>query len=198
MLYGTEEDPIFICSFSLKSDLLSQWRSYGMFAIEFEELDLENEGFTLRKCLYDSDEKRENARQATKEAVLGLESFFQRNDGQFFGDAFDFVPKLIELASVFKDSGFTEESEIRHAEAVGEKYPKTMFRVKGNILVPYIEKEISLSSIKAIHVGPVPDRKMVVNSLEQYIRFMWNKYEGEFGWSEHHIEIIESKIPYRG
>ncbi|MFQ2014891.1 hypothetical protein ACK336_16845 [Aeromonas veronii] len=198
LLYGTEEEPIFICSFSSKSDLLSQWRSYGMFAIEFEELDLENEGFTLRKCLYDSDEKRENARQATKEAVLGLESFFQRNDGQFFGDAFDFVPKLIELASVFKDSGFTEESEIRHAEAVGEKYPKTMFRVKGNILVPYIEKEISLSSIKAIHVGPVPDRKMVVNSLEQYIRFMWNKYEGEFGWSEHHIEIIESKIPYRG
>ncbi|CAH7063566.1 conserved hypothetical protein [Vibrio chagasii] len=198
LLYGTEEEPIFVCSFSTKPDLLSQWRSYGMFAIEFEELDLESDGFNLRKCLYNKEEKRDRANLAVKEAILGLESFFHTNDGQFFGDAFDFVPKLVELASIFKDSGFSEESEVRHIDVVGETEPKLKFRVKDNILVPYIDKEIFLPSIKAIHVGPVPDRKMVINSLEQYIRFIWSQHEREWGWSEHHIDIVESVIPYRG
>lgn len=196
--YGTEEESIFVCSFSTKPDLLSQWRSYGMFAIEFEEHALEIDGFNLQKCLYNSEEKRNKANSAVKGAILGLESFFRDNNDQFFGGAFDFVPKLVELASVFKDSGFLEESEVRHIDVLGETDPKLKFRVKGNVIVPYLEKDIFLSSIKAIHVGPVPDRKMVVNSLEQYIRFIWSQHEAKWGWSEHHINVIESAIPFRG
>ncbi|MGR6858999.1 hypothetical protein ACU5EH_00880 [Aliivibrio salmonicida] len=124
--------------------------------------------------------------------------FYKENDDQFFGDAFDFLPKLVELASVFKDSGFSEESEVRHIQVVEDLDQSLKFRVKGNLLIPYIEKEFFLPAVKAIHVGPVPDRQLVINSLEQYIKFIWDQHEKQYGWSEHHIDIVESSIPYRG
>lgn len=196
--YGTEEESICICSFSTKPDLLSQWRSYGMFAIEFNEDDLLTNDFTLQKCLYEVEEKQTKAKREVKNAIINLESFFKEHNNQFYGDAFDIVPKLVELAAIFKDSGFSEENEVRYIQVIDETDKLFKYRVKGNLLVPYIEKEFDLLSIKAIHVGPIPDRKLVVNSLEQYIRYIWSEYEAKWGWSEHQIEVVESSIPYRG
>jgi hypothetical protein len=196
--YGAIEESTFVCSFSTKPDLLSQWRSYGMFAIEFEEHDLNTDSFELRTCLYNEEKKRNEANLAVQAAVLGVESFLLQNDNQLFGDAFNYVPKLVELASAFKDAGFSEESEVRHIQTIEDTDQSIKFRVKGNVLVPYIEQEFFLPAVKAIHVGPVADRELVINSLEQYIRFIWNQHENHWGWSEHHIEIIESSIPYRG
>ncbi|MGR6859001.1 hypothetical protein ACU5EH_00890 [Aliivibrio salmonicida] len=73
--YGTDEEAIFVCSFSTKSDLLSQWRSYGMFAIEFEEQDLTSDGFDLQSCIYTEDEKQHKATLAVEDAIFGLELF---------------------------------------------------------------------------------------------------------------------------
>jgi hypothetical protein len=196
--YGTKEESICICSFSTKPDLLSQWRSYGMFAIEFNDDDLLTNGFTLQKCLYDIDEKSSKAQREVKNAIFNLESFFKENNNQFYGEAFDIVPRLVELAAIFKDTGFSEEREVRYIQVTDETDNSFKYRVKGNLLVPYIEKEFDLSTIKAIHVGPIPDRKLVVNSLEQYIRYIWSRHEAEWGWSENYIEVVESSIPYRG
>lgn len=196
--YGTEEESVFVCSFSTKADLLSQWRSYGMFAIEFEDLDLKSDGFNLNICSYLKAEKNNKSKLAIHDAIIGLENFYNVNNNQLFGDAYDFVSKLVELAAMFKDSGFSEESEVRHFQILENTHDSVRYRIKDNVLIPYIEKEFFLPAIKAIHVGPVPNRELVVNSLEQYIRFIWSKHEGQWGWSEHEIEVIESSIPYRG
>jgi len=196
--YGTEEESVFVCSFSNKADLLSQWRSYGMFAIEFEEQDLKSDDFNLNVCSYLKGEKHNKAKLAVNDAINGLETFSLNNNNQIFGDAYDFVSKLVELAATFKDSGFSEESEVRYFEILENTHNSVKYRIKDNVLIPYIEKEFFLPAIKAIHVGPIPNRELVVNSLEQYIRFIWSQHEAQWGWSEHQIEVIESSIPYRG
>lgn len=196
--YGTEEESVFVCSFSNVPDLLSQWRSYGMFAIEFEEQDLKSDDFNLSVCTYSKDDKHNKSKLAVNNAIIGLEKFAINNNGQIFGDAYDFVSNLVEIAATFKDSGFSEESEVRHFRILENTDASVKYRIKDNVLIPYLEKEFFLPAIKAIHVGPVPNRELVINSLEQYIRFIWSQHEAKWGWSEHQIEIIESSIPYRG
>ncbi|NWO06827.1 MAG: hypothetical protein HLX50_14370, partial [Alteromonadaceae bacterium] len=50
--YSDIEEPAFLCSFSGSDDLLSQWRSYGMFAIEFDPEHIQYENFNILECKY--------------------------------------------------------------------------------------------------------------------------------------------------
>lgn len=197
--HGPFEDYIFICSFSSKPDLLSQWRSYGMFAIEFDEEYLKHDhDFVLTSCCYSPNQKQVKAQEAVKTSITNIERLLKEHNGRWVPPTLDVFTQLVELAAIFKDSGFHEENEVRYIQSTDNSDRSIKYRTKNNLLVPYIERDISLCAIKAIHVGPVPDRQFVINSLEQYVYHIIQTYEDDYGYSELEIDIKESSIPFRG
>lgn len=188
--FSDSETPFYVCSFSQSPDLLSQWRAYGSFAIEFCSDSLRMDNFEFRECVYDDDEKRQLAGQHAERLLKSIE--IHRSKNCFDEKYFDAISDFTNLSVTFKNQGFTEEREIRCLEQIHDDSERIKFVRNGHILKPYIEKEFSYEAIKAIHIGPVSDPELVQNSIEILINQIRHHN------IEHEVEIIRSKIPYRG
>jgi hypothetical protein len=68
----------YVCSFSRKVDSLSQWRGYGMYAIEFDEDVLKGfHGLNLVECLYEKDSKWLSAVDGLQAAIAEFTDEFK-------------------------------------------------------------------------------------------------------------------------
>ncbi|WP_057457522.1 hypothetical protein [Pseudomonas syringae] len=76
--YGIENRPVFICSFSSAGDLLSQWRAYGSYAIEFAASAIPH---SLSACIYDEFTKTPLALAAAAKSLAVISEDMLRNDG---------------------------------------------------------------------------------------------------------------------
>ncbi|KTG23650.1 hypothetical protein AWR38_06375 [Idiomarina sp. WRN-38] len=190
--FSSELEPVYLCSFSEAPDLLSQWRSYGMFAIEFDYVALQQDGFNLRSCIYDSESKEKISTQECASVIkYALNPLSSGTINQL---VLDRISELTELSAVFKNSAFSEEKEIRHVESMENDSLEVKFRTDGIQIKPYIEKPFSIESIKAIHIGPIERREAV----QQAIRRLLAQLHREACCNiETEVEIIQSEIPYR-
>jgi len=187
--FSEEDDPFYVCSFSQSADLLSQWRAYGPFAIEFCPDSLKNDGFQLFHCIYNEREKRQLALKQAARVLKEIADHVAKNE---YGiDYLDSVSEFTDLCVTFKNEGFKEEREIRCAEKIGWDLEQVHFNISGNMLKPYIEKDFSCESLKTIYIGPTNDKKLAHRSIYTLLKQVCDN-------QEHEIKIIESEIPYRG
>ncbi|WP_415760274.1 DUF2971 domain-containing protein [Pseudomonas sp. LT1P18] len=197
--YNLDRRPVFVCSFSRAADLLSQWRAYGSYAIEFAD-DAMPPG--LLECVYDPDEKLSRTANVTLDSLMAIAGDKFRNDGFLDQPGYEAFSNLVELAATFKHKSFSEEQEVRliaghDIDPDMDDGLKIEFRSRGNILIPYVEVDITLESIKAIHIGPMRDQELAYISLKAFIDKVHSVRQVTKHNFGHEIEIIKSSIPYR-
>jgi hypothetical protein len=195
--FSLSESPLFVCSFTRAQDLLSQWRGYGMYAIEFSEEALGNYLPTTRTCVYGIQEKGSTSQDIIRSALEVITNDLAKNDGRMGTKSMDALSEIALIASIFKNGGFHEEREVRSIEYTHAGDERIKFRSKLDLLIPYIEVKIDLDCIKAIHIGPIRNKELAQLSLDQLIRKELMEYRADGGNVETEIQIIQTSLPYR-
>lgn len=197
--YGIERRPVYVCSFSRAEDLLSQWRAYGSYAIEFEVDDIPH---NLLDCVYDGDEKISQASTTALQSLMVISNDLRLNDGMLGAEGVESFSDLVELAATFKHSSFSEEQEVRII--VGHDIDPEIedgldinFRSRGDVLIPYVKLNVPFESIRAIHIGPMKDQELAYISMKSYVEMLHLNREITALNYGHKINVIKSSIPYR-
>ena len=175
-------------------DCLSQWRAYGSYAIEFDENFL-HESLSVYECIYNLDKKREMSKEALVESIENICKDMTKQEGCIGSDSIDSIISLIEKAATFKHDGFIEEREMRGL--VNSDNNDIQYRMRENILIPYVEIEISLDCIKRIHIGPIRDQELAYASMSSFVRGIEKEWQVESNNIEYWLEVVKSDIPYR-
>jgi hypothetical protein len=195
--YGIDSEPVFVFSFGRVGNLLSQWRAYGNYAIEFDEKLLQKCVPKLSPCIYDTKHKSGSAITAVTKAITAISQDMGRNDGCVVVESIDSLGDLVALAATFKHEGFSEEQEVRIIARAEEGDHSITYTPKGNKLIPYLEVPISLDCIKAIHVGPMSEQDLAYRSMSAFSRKVEKAWQEESGNIEYWLRVKQSSIPYR-
>jgi len=193
--YGISEEPVFIFSLGKAENRLSQWRSYGNYAIEFDEEGLKDHAPALYTCNYDIESKKEILKTSLIESIKNISNDMAKYSGNPGVEAIDAISYLMEVVTTFKDDGFFEEQEVRIVDHLNEQQVK--YRVKDNLLIPYLEMEISLDCIKRIHIGPMKNKNLAYESMLSFVKTIEREWQIETDNIEYWLEVVESDIPYR-
>lgn len=194
--YGIDSEPIFVCSFSRAENLLSQWRAYGNYAIEFEEDLLRESCHNLIPCIYDPKNKSNSTTAALTKAIADISQDMGRNGGCLGEKSLDSLGDLVSLAATFKHDGFSEEQEVRIINSVEEGDESITYTPRGNKLIPYLEVPISLDCIKAIHVGPMSEQDLAYRSMSAFVRRVEKAWQRESANIEYWLRVEQSSIPF--
>lgn len=191
----SQEEPIFAMSFSEVDDLLSQWRAYGGYSIAFDRDRLEEYGLNLKACLYDDSSKSGRAMSDLSRAVATVSNDMATSDGCIGVAAIDEVIALVERAATFKDSGFSEEREVRMT-AYSDSH-EVRFRGRQGILVPYVEIDLPSEAVIGVRVGPIRDQNLASFSMQMFVRQMERNHQANGGNIEWCLPVHKSATPYR-
>lgn len=174
---------VFVFSLSEERDLLSQWRGYapgGGYAIGYNEDDLRSfasaHGLTLIQCNYDEKEQSEIIDEKLIEIEENLANgyysprYAQHPDAPAVEARVAFQQVADVIAPVLKHPSFQEEREWRLLGTIGIDDKRSRFRTRGNLVVPYVECDISAQGstplIPAqIIVGPNVDFGLAQHSV---------------------------------
>lgn len=83
-----------------------------------------------------------------------------------------------------KNPAYEYEQEVRWFFPANEIIK---YRLKNNLIVPYVEQYLPKSALKEIWIGPNNDMNRAIQSLRMYLDHM--------GFND--VEIKQSKVPYR-
>ena len=191
----------YVISFSLESDSLPMWTSYGKngsgiaIGINREALEKhlkslgDNQPFTIRNCHYDFESNEwleiKNSIKYQYELILQIANGGEENE--VYVKQIDIIRLLNNQLSPFiKHEGYRHEQEVK---CKVYKAKEIKFRESQGSLVPYVEVDIPIDCVEEIVIGPTADAERMQISLEILMR---SRHIGG------NIEIIQSKIPYRG
>jgi len=178
LLDDSSTPPVFVCSFSEKGDLLSQWRGYGdrlsAVSIGFNSRTLQKQSETqnsaLMKCIYDRNKQIQLFRKVYKEIYTSENEYNDIpdeyksliNPGRFF-------QFLISIAPIIKDDGFKEEAEWR---LISHNKENINFRIGSSFLIPYKSFDLGSldSAINKVIIGPTPNPEVSKHSLSLLFR----------------------------
>ena len=179
----------FICSFSLCSDDLGQWRAYADngrgFALGFDAAALESranlDSFPLT---YDDDKLAEIDREIVAK-VLHLARLPDYKDDLSIA----FMTYVTNAAIYFKHPAYKFEKEYRFLEVFSfDDMPPVRERVRGNELVRYRELDwgrVAPDAFKEIVIGPAN-----LKGASSFAHGCLGQYCGS-------VRIIPSSVPYR-
>ncbi|HGK4308562.1 TPA: hypothetical protein ACJ2P7_005024 [Klebsiella pneumoniae] len=193
---------LFVASFSHTPDSLSQWRSYGMFMLEFEEnfisTSLIEDDFFSIECFYAKyfKEGLAHAQSILEQKIIPrLYSICKNNNIQ----TMDYwLRLLIEIYALsFKNQAFESEHEKRLVIACKNDDAIINFRVKGDLLIPYISLDINPCSLMSITVGPIENQYLSISSLEKFGTKITNSVREIHCKHDYNLHINGSSIPYR-
>ncbi|HDO6765933.1 TPA: DUF2971 domain-containing protein [Klebsiella pneumoniae] len=193
---------LFVASFSHTPDSLSQWRSYGMFMLEFEEnfisTSLIEDDFFAIECFYAKSFKEglAHAQSILEQKIIPrLYSICKNNNIQ----TMDYwLRLLIEIYALsFKNQAFESEHEKRLVIACKNDDAIINFRVKGDLLIPYILLDINPCSLMSITVGPIENQYLSISSLEKFGTKITNSVREIHCKHDYNLHINGSSIPYR-
>lgn len=100
---------------------------------------------------------------------------------------------LRNLSAEIKHYSFSYEDE--HRIAIRRRTEPILFRLKNNILVPYIEVKIPINALWGIVVGPTADYEYIRKSLEIFLQ---NHTDNNRAIKRIVKNISSSDIPFRG
>lgn len=96
---------------------------------------------------------------------------------------------LITTCLQAKNEAYSSEKERRGIIYCNEsQYVK--FRVKNNIVIPYIEIPIPKEALKSITIGPTSKSELTMQSIMHFLKIN--------GYDLDKVQIKTSKVPYRG
>lgn len=212
--FQNASESFYIASFSRSSDTLSQWRSYGMFAIKLDEQKLKEIVGRLRvqrmartgkfakieliKCHYvrDKYDALEEASELIRSKVVPIMlEWWQPNapidkNQHLYPDLKEVISML---ATTFKHDAFSEEQEVRLVISDKIVSERIGFRDKNNILIPYYELDLPHQVFSGVVIGPVENQKITAQSLDIYNSHRATKLRDE----RYRLTIETSNIPYR-
>ena len=193
---GQMDEHAFICSFSRTPDHLVQWRSYGLYAVEFHD-SLEGELKDFYPCFYEGHTKKREAAAFVASTRTAIAAEYQRGERDWSFAVMDKMWKLADFVNQFKHQSFKDENEARLIRLMSSHANDINYRVRGDFLVPYLKVKFKLEHIKAIHIGPMKNQDLAVISMTSFIHNLEirNRPVDEHG--DYKIQIIPSAIPYR-
>ncbi|MEG0899751.1 MAG: DUF2971 domain-containing protein [Oscillospiraceae bacterium] len=201
----TDDVDYYITSFSMTGDSLPMWSMYGKngagIALGFDRAIIEKVNPSLYRCSY-LDDKLKNKITKFCEKMKG-EKISQEVFGFVFIIAFfalllnddkkqrekmidSFLPFLLFMTYA-KDPAYKYEDEVRlliHSDENSE----IKYRAQNNLIIPYIDNYFPKEALTTVVVGPTNDMKRTVKSIDRYLKSK--------GFNN--LQIIESKVPYRG
>ena len=190
-----KNNPKFLCSFSQAGNLLSQWRSYGDYAVEFDKVSLSGY-LSLFDCVYNEAQKEKIADEKVGQVFASFASGARAHAIPERGSVEAAQYELVSQCLIFKNSFFSEESEVRSTVTKEKSSPDIKYRVKGGVLIPYVPYEFPLHCIKAVHIGPMANQQLAKESMQMFIDQLLigvrQKVPHDFK-----IDVICSVIPYR-
>lgn len=181
------KDEAYIVSFSSAIDCLPMWGMYGQkghgLALGFDtEIIKASFSDLLLKCIYVNQE--DNAQLINVQSELDVfKNLWRQDDGsEEYFNIFFFVYMILWICG--KHSAYEYEQEVRWFLTS----PRPIkYRLKNNLIVPYIELYLPKSALKEIWIGPTNDMNMASRSMRTYLDHM----------GFHEVEIKQSKVPYR-
>lgn len=201
MLYEIEVSEglnVFVASFCIDGDLLSQWRGYGSpdlaYSVGFKTNTLleilGKHSFELHKCEYsDSSSYRDNIQHF-------IDIFIDETKKE--RDKLDtFIWEFIKMASTMKHDCFQEENEYRiiSVRPVNYTNENINFRPGKSILIPYYSLPLELSSvIGQITIGPCPNPDLA-NDAIWGLAYKYGLVNTKSKLIN--IPIVNSSIPFR-
>lgn len=200
------DEVMYVASFSRSEDTLSQWRSYGMFAVGLnEELLLDELHFNkidYVECHYvlhlgDAIEIAENLLHEKALSVLNLNWLEDDPTNANPMLSIDLKEIISLLATTFKHPCFSEENEVRIVKRSETEAETIKFRVKNNLIIPYFELELSPDVFTSIRIGPLDNQKLVEQTLDTYIKHRQAKLMSQEINIEYQMVVESSDIPYR-
>jgi hypothetical protein len=179
---------IFVCSFSNKPDMLSQWRGYcpesqGIcvcfgYTLEIQEF-INSQGFSLVRCEYAKERETPKCLIDFINGIIAKYDSFSphtkiasRIDAVLKGFELDFL----QLASRVKNSAFVEEDEWRLVSGpLSPNDPNISYRPGKSMMVPYLEiklcKEDNGSlNIPKVWIGPTPNKDLACHSIIHFLQ----------------------------
>ncbi|MCS4282414.1 hypothetical protein M2396_000679 [Pseudomonas sp. BIGb0278] len=182
--------PLYSMSFSAAPDLLSQWRSYGSYAIEISK---DKWDVFLTRCIYDDKEAKSRLFSKAVEALREIGRDQRTYAGELKFRGAESYMDLVKVLASIKHSGFAEEKEWRLLlDSRSEHADVVQYRVRSDMLIPFIEVELPLECVDAIHVGPMRYQDMAYESMLEYAQQL-----GHLRSLEKAIKVVKSPIPYR-
>lgn len=200
-LFSPTPNKIFVSSFSLDPDSLSQWRSYGMFSIEFDEstfaeLQAKKEIFLLDcKYILDRGDSLDDAIEIIKESLIPHLLKVYESGPHWLEIELSYMIDIYALT--FKHSAFYEEQEKRLVISCSPDDKDIKFRAKGNILIPYFEFEFPHSSIQSVMIGPIDNQDISEDSLVLFTQQISNRIAKKENNPGFYIDVETSDLPYR-
>lgn len=204
-----EIDKPFIFSLSEKCDSLYMWQNYSEngqgVCLGFDEDKLKSNkdsGFELKRCKYFSKPKilkslneiygNQMYKLLLKSPEIMLHPL-QKIDVK--GDKLFINTKVLNSlldneAEVYKHFAYKHEKE--HRIVAKRKIQEINFRVRNNIIIPYITICIPTDCINEIYIGPCANMETTQNSIEQLFK---NIKSNNNAFPD--IEIKTSRVPYR-
>jgi len=192
-----ERNNIFVASFSQIPDLLSQWRSYGMYSLELDDEFFRDDEVVVLNChyLHHPNDALNYADNLIAEYILPeLMSVWDRNKSFVSVE----LSSLIDIYALsFKHAAFCDENEIRFVISCSSDDERINYRVKGNLLIPYIPFKFEPQLLKSITIGPIDNQELACQSLSMFAGKVSEKVQQEQSDIEYCLVVENSDIPYR-
>lgn len=200
-----ENVPVFVCSFTEKDDLLSQWRGYcndgGVcLGFDFSKLgkSILRQGFYLNKCIYNEKAKEMEMKRLWDKSIKGTSREGKSKNNWLVLVALNFIGECMQVSPIFKDESFSEEKEwrlISYSYRFNIHDSRIKFREgKCPILIPYVEFELTENdkpfSFSKVIIGPTSENKEL--SKSSILSFFLTK-----GVVCEYKNIVYSNIPYK-
>ena len=204
----------YVISFSLDKDSILLWSEYSDFfgyCMEFDGgklIDMFNKKNEYRflhgQVIYDQNEQIKIIENTIQKEIFEDENAFNNiNSWDDFNyideDALEDISKwlsifLLEFNMFFKLECFSGEHEYRFIfmsshdnKAFKKDVEQQFFRVKNEVLIPYIRKEVvSLESLESVIIGPKNKSDIAEKGLKSFFRNMKLK-----------VDVQSSKMPIR-
>lgn len=186
------KDSMYIISFSSAIDCLPMWGMYGKnghgLALGFDTTVLKTT-LGLSKCVYANDFNKERLKGEILKRTDLPQDWWKHLNGE------DILSKLLEnvldmswvyilLWILGKNPAYEYEQEVRRFFLAEDDIK---YRLKDNLIAPYVEQYLPKSALKEIWIGPTNDMNRAAQSLKMYLNHK--------GFNE--VEIKQSKVPYR-
>jgi hypothetical protein len=196
---------VFVCSFSINGDLLSQWRAYSPhnngFSVGFGFTQLRNiekahESMELHlmPCWYEKIEHEKIVSEINDEMLREIIYCSERDMLTDLPKKFyHYYHKCALVSSILKNENFREEKEWRLVCIVKERsknYPDVKFREGKTMLLPYLNIDLIKGAnnipIQEIYIGPTTHESLSKKSVDLLLKSKNLK-----------CNVTPSKIPYR-
>lgn len=183
------KDDVYIVSFSSAIECLPMWNMYGKnghgLALGFDTTEL-SKIYNLYKCIYATEANKE----WIKNEILKIPTDWwkQVKIENILSNTLENADSMFLLYLTLwlsgKNPAYEYEKETR---CIFINRNNIKYRLRDNLIVPYIEQYIPKSALKEIWIGPTNDMERATRSLRTYLDHM--------GFND--VEIKQSKVPYR-